>query len=173
MDYMNALRHMGGSLVYELSLHPKPNIEEIIYSEEFIQTRGAQQRPDCLVHKARITEADALLVRETTMGQRDNPAWHLASKGCLTAGNFGSVLHAKCMTPSLLKQLFGEYGSSRVKAVQWGVSNEAEAVRAFTSLTGETVQETGMWLEFLVPPQMGLWMNTLFWRPSALIWKGK
>lgn len=64
MDYMNALRHMGGSLVYELSLHPKPNIEEIIYSEEFIQTRGAQQRPDCLVHKARITEADALLVRD-------------------------------------------------------------------------------------------------------------
>ena len=88
---------------------PVPTIEEIIYSEEFIQTRGAQQQLDCLVRKAKITEADVLLVSQITVGQRDNPAWH-----------FGSVLHAKRVTPSLLERLLGEYDLSRVKAVQWG-----------------------------------------------------
>lgn len=51
------------------------------------------------------------------------------------------------MTPSLLKRLLGEYDISRVKAVQWGVNNEAEAIKAFTNLTAKTVQETGLWLD--------------------------
>ena len=57
---------------------PVPTIEEIIYSDEFIQTRGAQQQLDCLVCKAKITEANVLLISHITVGQRDNPAWHLA-----------------------------------------------------------------------------------------------
>ena len=126
---------------------PVLTIEEIIYSDEFIQTRGAQQQLDCLVRKAKITEANVLLISQITVGQRDNPAWHLARRGRLTASNFGSVLHAKRVTPSLLKRLLGEYDLSRVKAVQWGVNNEAEAVKAFINLTGKTVQETGLWLD--------------------------
>ena len=126
---------------------PVPTIEEIIYSEEFIQTRGTQQQLDCLVRKAKLTEADILLVSQITVGQRDNPTWHLARRGRLTASNFGSVLHAKRVTPSLLKRLLGEYDISRVKAVQWGVNNEAEAIKAFTNLTAKTVQETGLWLD--------------------------
>lgn len=110
---------------------PVPTIEEIIYSEEFIQTRGAQQQLDCLVRKAKLTEADILLVSQITVGQQNNPAWHLARRGRLTASNFGSVLHAKRVTPSLLKRLLGEYDISRIKAVQWGVNNEAEAIKAF------------------------------------------
>lgn len=51
------------------------------------------------------------------------------------------------MTPSLLKRLLGEYDISRVKAVQWGVNNEAEAIEAFTNLTAKTVQKTGLWLD--------------------------
>ena len=32
--------------------------------------------------------------------------------------------------------------------MQWGVNNEtSEAVKAFTKLTGRTVQETGIWLD--------------------------
>ena len=126
---------------------PVPTIEEIIYSEEFIQTRGTQQQLDCLVRKAKLTEADILLVSQITVGQRDNPTWHLARRGRLTASNFGSVLHAKRVTPSLLKRLLGEYDISRVKAVQWGVNNEAEAIKAFTNLTAKTVQETGLRLD--------------------------
>jgi len=112
-------------------------IEEIIYSEGFIQTGGVQQQLDCLVHKAKITQANVLIVSQITVGQRDNPAWHLARWGRLTGRNFGSVLQAKRVNPSLLKRLLGECDlSSRVKAVQWGVSNEAEAVKVFTNLTG-------------------------------------
>ena len=71
---------------------PVPTIEEIIYSDEFIQTRGAQQQLDCLVRKAKITKANVLLISQITVGQRDNPAWHLARRGRHTASNFGSVL---------------------------------------------------------------------------------
>ena len=126
---------------------PIPTIEGIIYSEEFIQTRGYQQQLDCLVRKAKVNEGDVVLVSEVTVGQRDNPAWHLARRGRLTASNFGSVLQAKRVTPSLLKRLLGEYDLSRVKAVQWGVNNETEALKAFTNLTGKTVLETGIWLD--------------------------
>ena len=77
------------------------------------------------------------------MGQRDNPAWHLARRGRLTASNFGSVLKAKRVTPSLN----GEYDLSRVKAVQWGVNNEKEAIKVFTLKTGKIVKDTGIWFD--------------------------
>lgn len=40
-----------------------------------------------------------------------------------------------------------EYDLSWVKAVKWGVTNEAEAIKAFIKLTGKTVLETGIWLD--------------------------
>ena len=125
----------------ELSI---PTIEDIIFSEEFLQTRGLQQL-DCLVRRSRILEEDILKISRVTVGQRDNPAWHLARRGRLTASNFGNVLKAKRVTPSLLKHLLGEYDLSRVKAVQWGVNNEEEAIKAFTLKTGKTVKGTGIW----------------------------
>lgn len=51
------------------------------------------------------------------------------------------------MTQSLLKRLLGEYDLSGVKGVQWDVNNEQEALKAFTVLTGKSVQETGIWLD--------------------------
>ena len=74
-----------------------PTIEDIIFSEEFLQTRGLQQQLDYLVRRSRILEEDIL--KRITVGQRDNPAWHLARKGRLTASNFGSVLKAKELLP--------------------------------------------------------------------------
>ena len=69
----------------------------------------------------------------------------MVSETTLLARNFGSVLKAKRITPSLLTRLLGEYDLSRVKAVQWGVNNEEEAIKAFTLKTGKTVKETGIW----------------------------
>ena len=40
-----------------------------------------------------------------------------------------------------------EYDLSRVKAVQWGVQNEAEAINHFRKFTGLPVAETGIWLD--------------------------
>ena len=124
---------------------PIPTIEEIIFSEEFLKTRGLQEQLDCLVRRCRISSEDIVKISDLTVGQRDNPAWHLARKGRLTASNFGVVLKAKRVTPSLLKRLLGEYDLSRVKAVQWGVNNEEEAIKAFTSKTGKRVEDTGIW----------------------------
>lgn len=79
--------------------------------------------------ESQITDANVLLVSRITMGQRDDPAWHLARRGRLTANNFGSLLHAKIVIPSLLKRLLGEYDLPRVKAVQWGAINEAKQLK--------------------------------------------
>lgn len=79
--------------------------------------------------ESQITDANVLFVSRITMGQRDDPAWHLARRGRLTANNFGSLLHAKIVTPSLLKRLLGEYDLPRVKAVQWGANNEAKQLK--------------------------------------------
>lgn len=65
----------------------------------------------------------------------------------MTASNFGSVINAKRVTPSLIKRLLGEYDISRVKAVAWGVTNEAEAIKTFTAKTHLEVAETGVWLD--------------------------
>ena len=65
--------------------------------------------------------------------------------GRLTASNLGCVVKATQVTQSLLKRLLGDL--SGVKAVQWGVNNEQEALKAFTVFTGKTVQETGIWLD--------------------------
>ena len=124
---------------------PFPTIEEIIFSEEFLEATGRQQQLDCLVRRSRLQETDTLKISELTVGQRDNPAWFLAERGRLTASNFGSVLKAKRITSSLIKRLLGEYDLSRVKTVQWGVNNEEEAIKAFTLKTGLEVKETGIW----------------------------
>jgi len=126
---------------------PMPSIEEIIYSDEFLRARGIQEQLDCLVRSSKLDEEKIVRISEITVGQRNNPAWHIARRGRLTASNFGSVLNAKRITPSLLKRLLGEYDLSGVKAIQWGVDNEEEAIRAFTLNTGKAVKETGIWFD--------------------------
>lgn len=71
----------------------------------------------------------------------------LVRKGRLTASNFGAVLLSKRVTPSLKKRLMGEYDLSGVKAIMWGVHNESEAVKFFTTVTGLAVIPTGIWLD--------------------------
>lgn len=89
-----------------------------------------------------------------------------------------TIICAKRETPSLLKRLLREYDLSRVKEVQWGVNNEAEAVKALTTLTlkleelSRKLAYGWMALESLVLPKTGFRMYTLFWRSSTLIWKG-
>ena len=85
-------------------------------------------------------------VERLTVGQRENPAWQNMRKGRLTASNFGVILKAKRVTPSLMKRVIGEYDLSGVQAISWGITNEAEAVKAFETATAMNVKETGLWL---------------------------
>ena len=70
---------------------PIPTIEDIIYSEEFLKTQGSQQQIDCLVRQAKIPDEYILKISDITIGQRNNPTWHLTRRGRLTASNFGCV----------------------------------------------------------------------------------
>lgn len=100
-----------------------------------------------MVCRSKLDEHKITRISQLTVGQKDNPVWHLARRGRLTASNFGPVLKAKRVTPSLVKRLLGEYDLSRVKAVQWGVNNEKEVIKAFTLETGKIVKDTGMWFD--------------------------
>ncbi|XP_031549225.1 uncharacterized protein LOC116286787 [Actinia tenebrosa] len=126
---------------------PIPTIEEIIYSEEFLDIQGQQQQIAFVQEKVQVSDEIIREIARSSQGQRDNPLWHLVRKGRLTASNFGCVMNAKRATPSLIKRLLGEYDVSRVKAVLWGVTNESEAVKSFKTLTGLPVEETGVWLD--------------------------
>ena len=100
---------------------PIPTIDDIIFSQYFLQTREYQEQIDCFIQQAKIPEEHISRISDITVGQRDNPSWHLARKGRLTASNFGCIFKAKQVTQSLLKRLRAEYDLSKVKAVQWGV----------------------------------------------------
>jgi len=86
-------------------------------------------------------------ISSLTVGQRNNPTWHLVRRRHLTASNFGTVINAKRVTPFLIKCLLREYDISCVKAVAWGVTNEVEAIKAFTANTHLKVVDTGVWLD--------------------------
>ena len=126
---------------------PVTTIEEVIFSEEFLLQTDIQGQRQYLLEKVKVDWATIKEVGQLTTGQRDNPSWQMVRKGRLTASNFGCVLNAKRVTPSLLKRLLGDYNLSRVKAVQWGVTNEPEALKAFSLKTGLQVTETGVWLD--------------------------
>ena len=112
-----------------------------------LSVQGKENQIAYIQDKVKISNDAVETIATITKGQRTNPLWHHVRKGRLTASNFGSVLNAGRITPSLLKRLLGEYDLSRVKAVQWGVQNEAEAINHFRKCTGLPVTETGIWLD--------------------------
>ena len=123
LSFTGTYRSMGGLLAFvglmspepaTVSKLPIPTIEDIIYSEEFIKTQGSQQQIDCLVRQAKIPDEYILKISDITIGQRNNPTWHLTRRGRLTASNFGCVLKAKRVTQSLLTEV-----SSSIHANSW------------------------------------------------------
>lgn len=121
-------------------------VEDIVSSKEFLDIELKSQE-DFLLQKLKVTDEQIKLVNEITKGQRENPSWLMLRKGRLTASNFGSVLNAKKVTQSLLKKVLGEYNLSSVQAINWGINNEAEAIKDFKDVTGLTVEDSGLWLD--------------------------
>ena len=136
-----------------LSAEPEPaaqlplqTIEEIIFSEGFLGEKTSMGQLEYFIKNVKIGQDIIREVSVLTTGQRDNPAWHLARKGRLTASNFGAVLKAKRVTLALTTRLLGDCDLSRVRAIAWGVDNEEMAIKAFTALTGLVPVQTGVWL---------------------------
>ena len=122
---------------------PIPSVEEIILSPDFVAS-GLQT--EHFLNYLNISAVHQKAVERFTVGQRENPAWQNLRKGGLTANNFGVILKAKRVTPSLIKRGMGEYDLSGVQAISWGITNEAGAVEAFETATEMNVKETGLWL---------------------------
>ena len=137
-------------LMWILSPEPKirslpiKTVDEIILSEEFIRH---QMKKEYLLQKLQITSDDQQIIHEATIGQRDNPSWLLLRKGRLTASNFGHILNAKKITASLVKRITEQCDLSKVKAINWGISNEKEGIKTFTETMNLPVQESGLWLD--------------------------
>ena len=126
---------------------PVLTVEEQIFSEEFLTLSTAAEQLEFIRPKLKVKREIVNQISSLIVGQRNNSSWHLVRKGRLTASNFGSVIIAKRVTPSLIKRLLGEYDISHVKAVAWGVTNKAEAIKTFTVKTHLEVVETGVWLD--------------------------
>jgi len=119
---------------------PVATIDDIIFSEEFLQLQGPEAQRQHLLERATLDWETIQQVSHFTA------SWQMIRKRRLTASNFGSILNTKRVTPSLIKHLLGEYDLTRVKAVQWGITNEAEALNSFIQKTDLQVVETGVWL---------------------------
>ena len=81
-----------------------------------------------------------------TVKQLSSASWHQVREGRLTASNFGAVLNASRVTPSLLKRILGKYKIQGTKACQWGITNEDLARQDFCTGWNVAVEETGIWL---------------------------
>ena len=73
---------------------PVATIDEIIFSEEFLQLPDTLRQRQYLMDKAKLDCPTIKEVSHLTAGQRDNPSWRMIRKGGLTASNFGCVLNA-------------------------------------------------------------------------------
>ena len=87
-------------------------MEELIFSEEFLTLSTAAEQLEFIRRKLKVERGIVNEISSLTVGHRNNPSWHLVRKWRLTASNFGSVIDAKRVTPSLIKRLLGEYDIS-------------------------------------------------------------
>ena len=82
---------------------PVSTEEELIFSEEFLTQSTAAEQQEFIRRKLKVEREIVNQISSLTVGQRNNPSGHLVRKGRLTASNFGSVINAKRVTPSLWK----------------------------------------------------------------------
>ena len=107
---------------------PVITVEDIVLSEEFV---NHVDKKSYLAEKLRVSEDQRIALNKATIGQQDNPCWHVIRKGRLTASNFGSVLNCKRVTQSLIKRVLGQYHLSRVQAINWGIITKVRQRKCF------------------------------------------
>lgn len=92
-------------------------------------------------------------VEVATRGQRDNAAWGACRKGRLTASNFGVVLRHQASrsrgkpSKSLMKRVLCEYDLAGMKAIQWWINHESEAINTYQTAKDCEVKPSGIWLD--------------------------
>ncbi|XP_034090046.1 uncharacterized protein LOC117558146 [Gymnodraco acuticeps] len=135
--FRSALRGTQCGMAWLLSPEPEPQPQHqaIVTVPELVKEHGG-----------RGLEAILASMRQQ---QRTNPQWQLHRQDRLTASNFGAVLRSGLSsTPcaSLMKRVLGGYNLDGVMAVNWGVVNEAEGVKAFVQAYRVTVIDAGLFV---------------------------
>jgi len=79
--------------------------------------------------------------------QQRTPAWFAARKGKLTASNLGAVLGQVSYVSRLqaFRRVTGAEDFHGNAATQWGTEHEPDAIRQYEMMTGNAVQESGLW----------------------------
>lgn len=126
---------------------PASTVDMILGSQDFL---SSSNQLGCFLKLIEVNADQILAVENLTKGQRDNSTWGMFRKGRITASNFGPVISNvdshRGPSQSLIKSLLGEYDLSGLKAIQYGIHHEAEAVKMYEVVTGNRVRETGLWL---------------------------
>lgn len=88
----------------------------------------------------RVTESEAKYLEEQTRLQAQSQLWFQHRVGRITASKFGDVCKAKLIKPtaSLVKSIMqdNKFDSSKVPALQWGISNECVARESYLQSQG-------------------------------------
>lgn len=130
-----------------LTSEPETPQEPLLHlSTDYIIVTRKHFGSDGILAAMKMSMDQLMAIQTATVGQKDNHLWHALRKGRLTASNFGSVLMAKRVTAFLISKLCGNQDLHGVLAVQWGIANEQEGIKAFEEATGMKVRGSGLWL---------------------------
>lgn len=131
--FRSALQGTQCGMAWLLSPEPQPDHQAIQTVPELVRENKEEGFKAILVSMC-LTEDQRIAIQRATVGQRRNPQWQLYRQGRLTAINFGAMLQSRRTSSpcqSLMKRLLGGYQLDGVLAVNWGIVNEAEGVKAF------------------------------------------
>lgn len=123
-----------------------PEISTILCSREFVV---AVDRTYFLKEKMKLSVSSIIKVAELTTGQTSNANWYNIRKYRLTASNFGKVISAinrNKFPPSLFTALSEQKDLSGIKAIQWGIEHEENALKVVRSIVKKEIKPTGLWL---------------------------
>jgi len=125
---------------------PLPDAQEILTTELI----NSDDPEASIRERLQVSWPVIVSVAELTSGQSSNPEWARLRRCRLTASRFGDILMKmlknKSPTVKFLEDLYTLKNLNGVKAILWGRTHEKVAIKAYTQTTGNTVQETGLWL---------------------------
>ncbi|KAK7153600.1 hypothetical protein R3I94_007097 [Phoxinus phoxinus] len=148
--FRTALRGTQCGMAWMLSPEPetRPQHQVNLTVPELVKEHGGRGL-EAILASMRLTKDQQAAIQTATVGQRLNPQWQLHRQGRLTASNFGAVLLSRRSStpcPSLMKRVLGGNNLDGVMAVNWGVVNKAEGVRAFEQACQLEVLESGLFV---------------------------
>ncbi|XP_049267481.1 uncharacterized protein LOC119377008 [Rhipicephalus sanguineus] len=99
--------------------------------------------------------------------QSKSTEWKKARKYRLTASNFGTVVAREKWTPKGLQNLTSDKDLSRVRAVQYGISNERQAVRRYEAALRTALHDVQTFHCGLVVSPTSPWLGA---SPDRIVW---